>query len=200
MGIWNYRLIYHPPTKRLVGETMLEVPAFYAIHEVYYDDQGVPEGVSNDSYIVGDEVDDMFNPHHHEQSKESIYKVLGWMKECMNKAVLIFPNLKLMDRLPEDTVPTPPVQTTFEQELVSLINRYSKENESNTPDFVLGEYLGFCLRAFNLATRCRDNWYGIHPFPGCDKDFTKIRKEGFSIGTGLSTEQTSDATHKGDLQ
>lgn len=57
----------------------------------------------------------------------------------------------------------------FERELESLINRYSQENGSNTPDYILAEYMGSCLRAYNLAVRLRDTWYGIDPSPGWRK-------------------------------
>jgi hypothetical protein len=49
---------------------------------------------------------------------------------------------------------------TFETELRRLINRTCRENESNTPDFILAKYLAECLNSFNSATRKRDNWYG----------------------------------------
>lgn len=48
----------------------------------------------------------------------------------------------------------------FENELQSLINRYSKENESNTPDFILAQYLAGCLATFATATQQRETWYG----------------------------------------
>lgn len=48
----------------------------------------------------------------------------------------------------------------FEEELIRLINKYSMENESNTPDFILAIYLGNCLAAFNQATQQRETWYG----------------------------------------
>lgn len=46
------------------------------------------------------------------------------------------------------------------KELAEVINRNSLENKSNTPDWVLAEYLFDCWCAFNSATRTRDNWYG----------------------------------------
>jgi hypothetical protein len=49
---------------------------------------------------------------------------------------------------------------TFERELTSLINSYSEENESNTPDFILASYMNNCLKAFNEATNMREKWYG----------------------------------------
>ena len=48
----------------------------------------------------------------------------------------------------------------FEKELAALINRHSKENESNTPDWVLAQYLSACLAAFTIATQQRETWYG----------------------------------------
>jgi hypothetical protein len=53
----------------------------------------------------------------------------------------------------------PPVKT-FEGELSSLINKYSKENGSNTPDFILAQYLNECLESFNKASRAREKWFG----------------------------------------
>jgi len=54
---------------------------------------------------------------------------------------------------------------TFEQELEQLINKYSKENGSNTPDFILAEYLVRCLRAFNVGVKKREDWYKSWNFP-----------------------------------
>jgi hypothetical protein len=45
---------------------------------------------------------------------------------------------------------------TFEQELTTLINKHSLENQSNTPDYILAQYLQSCLNAYT-----RDTWYGI---------------------------------------
>lgn len=49
---------------------------------------------------------------------------------------------------------------TFERELESLINRYSKENGSNTPDFILAQYLLGCLTVWNTCVTEREKWYG----------------------------------------
>jgi len=48
---------------------------------------------------------------------------------------------------------------SFEKELESLINKYSQENNSNTPDFILAEYLSGCLKTWNESIKKRDNWY-----------------------------------------
>ncbi len=48
----------------------------------------------------------------------------------------------------------------FRSDLESIINRHSQENGSNTPDFILAEYLQACLRAFDLAVVARERWYG----------------------------------------
>lgn len=50
--------------------------------------------------------------------------------------------------------------SNFEQEISSIINKYSLENVSNTPDFILARYLNNCLDAFNSATKTRSKWYG----------------------------------------
>ena len=55
-------------------------------------------------------------------------------------------------------------KTEFEKALAQLINRYCKENESNTPDFILAEYLSFCLSAFDSTVCAREKWYGRKVF------------------------------------
>lgn len=49
---------------------------------------------------------------------------------------------------------------SFEQELIKLINRFSQENQSNTPDFILAEFLNGCLENYNRSINQREAWYG----------------------------------------
>lgn len=51
-------------------------------------------------------------------------------------------------------------RVAFEKELEQLINKYSQEMGSNTPDFLLAKYLIGCLNTFESAVNCRENWYG----------------------------------------
>jgi len=48
----------------------------------------------------------------------------------------------------------------FEKELERLLNKYSKENDSNTPDFILASYLKNCLENFGQTIQRREKWYG----------------------------------------
>lgn len=50
--------------------------------------------------------------------------------------------------------------TEFIKELQHLINRCSWENRSNTPDFILAEYVYECLCSFEDASNAREKWYG----------------------------------------
>ena len=50
--------------------------------------------------------------------------------------------------------------TDFREELQSLLNVHSKENGSDTPDWILADYLSDCLASFDLAVRRREKWYG----------------------------------------
>jgi hypothetical protein len=54
---------------------------------------------------------------------------------------------------------------SFSKGLQNLVNRYSKENNSNTPDFVLAGYIENCLTAFNVAIQQREAFYGRDPRP-----------------------------------
>ena len=48
----------------------------------------------------------------------------------------------------------------LERELASVLNQFSAENVSNTPDFILAQYLLGCLAAWNTAVQQRETWYG----------------------------------------
>lgn len=52
---------------------------------------------------------------------------------------------------------------TFETELCKLLNYYSVENQSNTPDFILVNYIKNCLDNFSKTIKQRDNWYNFNP-------------------------------------
>lgn len=74
-------------------------------------------------------------------------------------------------------------ESAFQEDLRALINRYSKENESNTPDFVLAEFLLQVLEAFNRATNTRTTWFRPE---GCEKPTTEltlipVNATGFSV-------------------
>lgn len=55
------------------------------------------------------------------------------------------------------------MEESFRDKLEHLINAHSMENGSNTPDFVLAEFLADALRAFDKATKERSRWYGHEP-------------------------------------
>ena len=61
--------------------------------------------------------------------------------------------------MPEET--TPDTHIGLRGKIMSAINETSAENGSDTPDFILAQYLVDCLRAFDGAVKRRDNWYGL---------------------------------------
>jgi hypothetical protein len=48
---------------------------------------------------------------------------------------------------------------SFTEALEELINGYSLENKSNTPDFILAEYMNSCLEAYNTAVQANEKWH-----------------------------------------
>jgi hypothetical protein len=48
----------------------------------------------------------------------------------------------------------------FRRELEELLNRHSMENGSNTPEYVLGDFLAGCLDVFDRAVSIRSMYYG----------------------------------------
>jgi hypothetical protein len=55
---------------------------------------------------------------------------------------------------------------SFSDCLKSLINKHSIENDSDTPDYILAEYLKQCLNTFGMCVRRRDKHYGFSTWPG----------------------------------
>ena len=48
----------------------------------------------------------------------------------------------------------------FSNKLRALLNTHNREGISDTPDFILADYLLDCLDTFDNATIARDEWYG----------------------------------------
>ena len=46
----------------------------------------------------------------------------------------------------------------FVRELAEVINRHSMENRSNTPDFMLAEFMAGCLNVYENTIRNRAEW------------------------------------------
>ena len=51
----------------------------------------------------------------------------------------------------------------FRKELAALVNKHSLENDSNTPDFIIADYLADCLQAWNKAAKWRNGWNRMSP-------------------------------------
>lgn len=65
------------------------------------------------------------------------------------------------------SIPAPPKD--FQEALTKLLNKYSMENGSNTPDFILASFLVDCLKAFNHGSNSRETWYGTKLAPGVEQ-------------------------------
>jgi hypothetical protein len=74
----------------------------------------------------------------------------------------------------------------FRKELEQLINKHSLENGSDTPDFILADYLTMCLMVFDTTIQSREKWYGrtvagkeieSNPYPNWNNaDYQKWRE------------------------
>lgn len=52
-------------------------------------------------------------------------------------------------------------KSELEKKLKTLINKESREDDSNTPDFILAEFMMNCLDAFEIASNRREVWYDL---------------------------------------
>lgn len=50
-------------------------------------------------------------------------------------------------------------RSQFEHQLAALVNKFSLENGTNTPDFILARYLVEALSAYEHAVRATHGWY-----------------------------------------
>lgn len=76
----------------------------------------------------------------------------------MNTTPRLLRDIELGDK------PQAPIIHPFEKALTELINKHSMESESNTPDFILAQYILTCLSAYKNAVTARDNWFSFIPF------------------------------------
>ena len=54
-------------------------------------------------------------------------------------------------------------EQAFQADLAKVINQHSRENRSNTSDFMLAEYLVSCLEAFEALADAKRRWSGLPP-------------------------------------
>lgn len=70
--------------------------------------------------------------------------------------------------------PDPPLESHsksgFERELRGLINTHSIENASNTPDFILAQYLTIQLEVFAEIVDDREVWHGRERAKECGRE------------------------------
>jgi len=93
---------------------------------------------------------------------------------------------------------------TLEGALTSLLNSFSAENESGTPDFILAEYLMSCLEAYNSAilNRAKFNGKTLDRF-GRETDVPEVVYSGLPDGLVRRVEDSlntrySDAVAEGE--
>ena len=61
---------------------------------------------------------------------------------------------------PQTTAQEQAMHQGFKHELTALLNKYSLEGGSDTPDFLLADYLVQCLAVFDVTIAHREAWYG----------------------------------------
>lgn len=91
--------------------------------------------------------------------------------------------------VPEANVDPPELPTLpLDRAFADLINRQCAENGSNTPDFILGNFLHSALCALDAAIASRDKWYGVKLEPGqkrCrDIDWEDVDHEEVTLNVG----------------
>ena len=72
---WNYRVIFHPAQKYKMGEKEIDGEEYYAIHEVYYDDEENEEMYAIEPEVIGSSI-------------EELGEILDMMRLSLDKKVL----------------------------------------------------------------------------------------------------------------
>jgi hypothetical protein len=66
----------------------------------------------------------------------------------------------IKDETPLDV--TVATQEILEHKIADVINSSCRENYSNTPDYILADFMVRCLQAFEIASNNREDWFGVH--------------------------------------
>lgn len=78
-------------------------------------------------------------------------------------------------------------EPTFQEELEALINKHCLERHSDTPDFILAEFMANCLHEFNKAVSNRTRWY-------CPADDDAEQKVQRIVGDSAASDSESTST------
>lgn len=81
----------------------------------------------------------------------------------------------------------------LEKKIQSAINSVSPENASNTPDFILANFLMNALAALDTAIQQRDKWYGRALAPGGQNAAPQVTGREQSRATGDGQPDVSSA-------
>lgn len=68
--------------------------------------------------------------------------------------------------------------TEFSRDLSNLLNRYARESASDTPDFLLANYMLRALEAAEELILAREGWYGAVLAPGVRSGTTLKTEDG----------------------
>ena len=74
---------------------------------------------------------------------------------------------------------------TFRRELATLLNKHSKENDSNTPDYILADYLIGCLKTFDRTIELRNAHFTL-PANDIKKQDDLLETEAQSIADSIN--------------
>ena len=88
------------------------------------------------------------------------------------------------------------IEKTFLGELTHLVNEHSQENASNTPDYLLAQYLVGCLRAFETAVEQREKWHGRDPKPSHTRYGVEIKVDNVSEKEELNIGNAEGVSHQ----
>ena len=77
----------------------------------------------------------------------------------MSKSDIDIPQNEIKIDIPKPNEPFTEIPGSFHEDLKHLINSYCIESGSNTPDFILAQYIMGCLENFDMCVRRRDEWF-----------------------------------------
>ena len=69
------------------------------------------------------------------------------------------------------------MKKNLKKEIAAVLNRACRENNTDTPDFILAQYLISCLKAGEKLIQDRDNFYGVHTSPRGTYKINKKKEE-----------------------
>lgn len=106
-------------------------------------------------------LEQLFDSYGPEGVRQTVQQMIDRMTPQDDAVDVELPYDEVMEKIRVEALAEQARPRTLEQDLARVLNRHSVENGTNTPDFILAEYLKRCLQAATFLINRRTHWWGL---------------------------------------